>query len=80
MKNTGIVIASLIGGALVGSALAILFAPQSGSETRKQLKDLIDEEIDKVKEAAEEVKKQIMGTAEQLEEQIEQAACKCHND
>lgn len=70
MKNTGIVIASLIGGMVVGSALALLFAPQSGSDTRQQIKDLVDEGIDKAKQAAGTLKNQIKGSAEELKEHI----------
>ena len=47
MKNTGIVIASLVGGMIIGSALTMLFTPQSGAELRKQIKDLIGDEVDK---------------------------------
>ena len=50
MKNTGIVIASLVGGMIIGSALTMLFTPQSGAELRKQIKDLIGDEVDKVRE------------------------------
>lgn len=49
MKNTGITIVSLIGGMIVGSALTMLFTPQSGPELRKQLKDFLEEELDKVR-------------------------------
>lgn len=66
MKNTGIILASLLGGLIVGSAITVLFAPQSGPETRKQIKDFITDEIDKMKEKVEKV-----------HEQIEEARCKC---
>ncbi len=49
MKNTGIAIVSLVGGMIVGSALTMLFAPQTGAETRKQIKDFIEDEIEKVR-------------------------------
>lgn len=49
MKNTGIIIASMLGGLIVGSALTMLFTPQSGPELRGKLKDLIDEEMEKVR-------------------------------
>lgn len=49
MKNTGIVIASLLGGMIVGSAITMLFTPQSGPELRSKIKDMIDEEVEKVR-------------------------------
>lgn len=66
MKNTGIVIVSLLGGMIVGSALTMLFTPHSGPEMRRQIKDFIDDEVDRMKEKVEQVK-----------EQIEEARCKC---
>lgn len=66
MKNTGIVIVSLIGGMIVGSALTMLFTPQSGAEFRRQIKDLIDDEVDMVK-----------AKVGKFEEKIEEARCKC---
>lgn len=49
MKNTGIVVASLLGGALIGSAIAILFTPHSGPEMRRRIKDFVDDEMEKMK-------------------------------
>lgn len=67
MKNTGIAIASLVGGMIIGSALAMLLTPQSGPELRKQIKDLIGDEVDKVREKMEEMR-----------EKVEEARCKCN--
>ena len=66
MKNTGIVIASLVGGMIIGSALTMLFTPQSGPELRQKIKASIDDEIDKVKDK--------LG---KVEKEIEEARCKC---
>jgi len=62
MKNTGIAIVSLVGGMIIGSALTMLFTPQSGPELRQKIKD----EIDKVKDK--------LG---KVEREIEEARCKC---
>ncbi|HBX90073.1 YtxH domain-containing protein [Alistipes sp.] len=59
MKNTGIVIASLIGGMVVGSALAMLLTPQSGPELRKQIKDFIDKQSEKVHEKLDKVHEKV---------------------
>ena len=37
MKNSAGIIAAFVGGALVGAALGLLFAPESGEETRRKL-------------------------------------------
>lgn len=49
MKNAGVILASLVGGLIVGSALTMLFTPQSGPDFRKKLKNYIDEEVNKVR-------------------------------
>lgn len=72
MKNTGIVIASLIGGMVVGSALAMLLTPQSGPELRQQIKDFIDKQSDKVQEKLDKVH-------DKMQSEIEKVACKCDN-
>ena len=43
-------IASFLGGALVGVGLGFLFAPKSGSETRKELSNTMSDLWDKVRE------------------------------
>ena len=68
MKNTGIIITSLLGGLIVGWALTMLFTPQSGMETRKQIKDFLTDEIDRMKDKVQKV-----------HDQIEDARCKCEH-
>lgn len=66
MKHTGIAIVSLVGGLIIGSALTMLFTPQSGPDMRKQIKDLIGDEVDRMK-----------SKVAKVQEQIEEARCKC---
>jgi gas vesicle protein len=42
MKNTLGILAAFLGGAIVGGALGLLFAPESGEVTRKKLADVLE--------------------------------------
>jgi Gas vesicle protein len=42
MKNSIGILAAFLGGALVGGVLGILFAPESGDETRKKITDALE--------------------------------------
>ena len=54
-KNSGI--GKFIAGAALGAGLGILFAPKKGSETRKDLKEKLDNVVAKIKSVdAEDVK------------------------
>ncbi len=58
-------------GAGVGAGLALLFAPQDGRATRKELKIKLEELVDKVKEIdANEVKDNILDKVEDLKSEI----------
>ncbi len=53
-ENTGSkMFFSFLTGAVVGAGLALLFAPQSGKETRKQIKDFSEKLSNDVREEAE---------------------------
>jgi gas vesicle protein len=42
MKNSVGFIAAFLGGVIVGGALGLLFAPESGDETRKKIVDALE--------------------------------------
>ena len=42
MKNSVSIIAAFLGGAIVGGILGVLFAPESGEETRKKIVDALE--------------------------------------
>lgn len=47
MKQTTLCILSLLGGAVIGSAVALAFAPKSGKEMRGMVRDFLNAELDK---------------------------------
>lgn len=49
MKHSGLCFASLLTGAFVGSAVALLYAPKTGREMRNSIRDFIEKEADKVR-------------------------------
>ena len=78
MKNTGLFLGGLILGAAAGAALALLYAPQTGEDTRRQIKVKIDEledELDKMreklKEKGTEMKEDARKRIQELEARIE---------
>ncbi|MBQ6870538.1 MAG: YtxH domain-containing protein [Alistipes sp.] len=66
MKQTGLCIVSLLGGALMGAAVAMLVTPKTGRQMRDYLRDLIADEMESLRckchdaeHKAEEVKPQM---------------------
>lgn len=69
-KKSGI--GKFIAGAAVGAGLGILFAPKKGSETRKDLKNKLDELIGKAKEIdVEEVKEEFFKKVDEVKKGLE---------
>jgi len=42
MKNSVWFLAAFLGGAIIGGTLGVLFAPESGDETRKKIKEALE--------------------------------------
>ena len=60
----------LVGG-LIGAGLGLLFAPKSGSETRKELKKKLDELVEKAKDIdVDEVKAEFDKKVEEIKEEL----------
>ncbi|MFO7999596.1 MAG: YtxH domain-containing protein [Marinilabilia sp.] len=78
MKNTGLFLGGLILGAAAGAAIALLYTPQTGEDTRKQIKVKIDELEDelekmrkKMQERGTEMKDEARKRMQELESRIE---------
>lgn len=68
-KGTG----KFVLGALIGAGVALMFAPKSGKELRKELKVKIDELVEEIKDLEmDDVKKSITNKIKELENDIKE--------
>jgi len=70
-SQLGVILGAFAAGAVIGAGLALLYAPQSGRETReliarktKELKDKVEESFDEAKEAIGEKKAKLIAAVE----------------
>ena len=49
MKNSGLCLITLFGGALVGAAIAMLVTPKTGQEMRDSIRDFVNKEFERVR-------------------------------
>jgi len=57
MENTGKIFAAFLAGAAAGASLGFLLAPEKGEDTRKKIKEVLDEWGDKAGEQYKKYKK-----------------------
>ncbi len=68
-KSVGL--GTFIAGAAVGVGLGVLFAPKSGKETRKELKQKFDEMVKKIKEIdIDEVRESFLNKVEEIKQEL----------
>ena len=71
MTKKGNGLGKFLAGAAIGVGLGILFAPKAGAETRKELKEKMDDLVKKVKELdVEEVKANFLNKIEEIKEEL----------
>ncbi len=70
---------TLITGAIIGAGVALLYAPQSGKETRKQLKDAGDKAADNVKKSYENLSGEAQKAIETVKDTSEKAVTQIKN-
>ena len=64
-------IGTLLAGVAIGAGLGVLFAPKKGSETRRELKEKMDDLINKAKQIdAKEVKENIENKIEEIKSEL----------
>ena len=71
-NNTGNTVLALLTGTAVGVGLGLLYAPQSGDKTRKQLKDESDHLQNNLNKKYKETSSQLSDYAEQAKKSIEE--------
>ncbi len=71
-QSAGSLILAFFLGGLVGAGVALLLAPQAGSETRQKIKELAEEAKEKAAGYAEEVKGKVTSTVGKGKEIFEQ--------
>jgi gas vesicle protein len=79
--SSGSVLLAFVLGGMVGAGVALLLAPQSGTETRRKIKELTDDvkvvsTVDKAKELYEEKKSAISAAVEAGKEAYEKEVAK----
>ncbi|MCP5049357.1 MAG: YtxH domain-containing protein [bacterium] len=72
-KNGASGFLGFLAGAVIGAGLALLYAPQTGKETRKQIKDASEKVADDVKENYDKISKEAKKSIDQVRVAAEKA-------
>jgi gas vesicle protein len=79
MNDSSKVLISFIGGAVVGAALGILFAPDKGSNTRRKIANSAKDLKDEITDTASEKYQEFLDWKDRLMEKEEEAEGKVKN-
>ncbi len=74
MKNQALI--AFLGGAIVGAAAALLFAPEKGSVARKKIKKAFKDEKERISDMIDQFKGEVI----EGKEKLKAVAAKCKND
>jgi len=78
-KHSSSGLVCFLAGAAIGAGLALLYAPQSGAETRKKLKDTSDKVADDVKQHYEKVSEEAKKAIEHVKVTAEKSIINVKN-
>lgn len=70
-SSFGVFLVGLLSGAALGAGLALLFAPQSGKETREKIKDVAADVKDKISDLVDDTKDFISEQKRALKDAVE---------
>ena len=70
--SSGSVLLAFVLGGMVGAGVALLLAPQSGTETRRKIKELTDDVKEKATDYAGTAKEKVVSTADKAKELYEE--------
>lgn len=70
-KTTAVVAICLALGATIGTAIAVLFAPQSGDQTRDELASTVDNQLAQGREATDSAIERLQEQVSRLQERLE---------
>jgi gas vesicle protein len=69
--STGTVLLSFLLGGIVGAGVALLLAPQSGTETRRRIRELAEDTKDRAGDAIDQIKDKVSSTLHSGKEYID---------
>ncbi len=59
MKSSATCMLVFLGGALVGAATALLVSPKCGADLRNSIKQMVEKEVDSIRDRFEEIKEHV---------------------
>ncbi|CEN35240.1 YtxH domain-containing protein [Capnocytophaga cynodegmi] len=72
MTKTGNILLALATGVAIGTGVGILFAPDKGKDTRKKIKNSVDEKTSKLKKKMDKLAREVKGKSSEIKGTLEE--------